>query len=145
MNIKERIKKVKSKKAFTLVELVVVISILAILASIAIPVITTAINSSKLSTLQSNSATVEMLIKEAINTSKAEIKNIKYNGKDLSSATVEDVLIQNNVDLSVLSVQKIGGVDYAIKWDNTVRGTVIVSGAGITAYDPSTAKIATLN
>lgn len=144
MNLTEKIKKSRSKKAFTLVELVVVISILAILASIAIPVITSTINSSKISKMQSNSATVEMLIKEAINTSKAEIKNIEYNGEDLATATVEDVLLQNEMDLSVLDVQRIGGVEYAIHWDNVFQGTVIISGTGITAYD-ATVQISTLD
>ena len=143
MNFTEKIKKSRSKKAFTLVELVIVISILAILASIAIPVITSTINASKLSTMESNSATIEMLIKEAVNTSKGEIENIKYNGKDLSTATVEDVLIESNVDLSVLNVQRIGGLDYAISWDGVTKGTIIISGTGITEYD-ATVLVSTL-
>lgn len=143
MNFTEKIKKSRSKKAFTLIELVIVISILAILASIAIPVITSTINASKLSAMESNSATIEMLIKEAVNTSKGEIENIKYNGKDLSTATVEDILLHSNIDLSVLDVQRIGGVDYAISWDSVMKGTVIISGTGITEYD-ATVLVSTL-
>ena len=144
MNISEKTKRMKSKKAFTLVELVIVIAILSILAAIAIPVITTTLNATKVSTLESNSATVEMLLKEAINTSKAEIKNIKYNSVDVTSATVKDVLIQNNIDTNVMNVQRIGGVDYAISWDNVIEGVVLISGSGISGYNLST-KICSLS
>ena len=57
----------KNKKGFTLVELVIVIAILAILASIAIPVVISTINSANVSTFTSDTATMEMLLKAAIN------------------------------------------------------------------------------
>lgn len=131
----DMIKKKNAKRAFTLVELVIVIALLSILAAIAIPVITTTINSSRLATLESNSATVNMLVKEAVNTSKAEIQTVTYNGQLATTATVEDVLIENNIELSVFDVKTIGGVEYAISWDNMVQGTVIISGTGLTPYD----------
>lgn len=134
MTMSEKIKRRKSKKAFTLVELVIVIAILAILAAIAIPVITTTINSAKLSTMQSDSATIEMLIKEAINTSKAGIY-MEYNGHLLTSATVRDVLVQNHVNLDVMSVKKVNGIEYAISWSKAIQGTVIISGTHITPYN----------
>ena len=137
MLMSSKLKSVKSKKAFTLVELVIDIAVLGVLAAIAIPVITTTINSAKLSTLESDSATVEMLLKEAINTSKAGMKT-EYNNKRVINATVADVLIQNNVDLDVMGVHDIGGQSYAIYWETTAQGTSIHSGTGISAYDINT-------
>ena len=81
MTMQQKIQAKKSKKGFTLVELVIVIAILAILAAIAIPVITTTINSAKISTMESDTATLNMLLKEAVNTSKASMSNTTWNGK----------------------------------------------------------------
>lgn len=138
MNIKKKLLRKNTKKAFTLVELVIVISILAILAAIAIPVITTTINSSKLSVMESDSATVEMMLKEALTAYKSDIENVEYNGNSPDTATVEDVLIENNIDLNIMSMRKIGGVDYAIYWNNAIEGTVLISGSGITEFDLTT-------
>lgn len=143
MIMSDKLKSVRSKKAFTMVELVIVIAVLGVLAAIAIPVITTTINSSKLSTMESNSATVEMLLKEAINSSKAGIK-AKYNNQRLINATVKDILIQSNVDLQVMEVQQIGEENYAIYWETTAQGTSIHSGTGITAFDIET-KVSALD
>lgn len=137
MVMSEKIKRVRSKKAFTLVELVIVIAILAILAAIAIPVITTTINSAKLSTLESNSATIEMLSKEAINAFKADMKT-EYNHKRLINATLEDVLIQSNMDTEIMSVHQIGKEKYAIYWEAMLQGTSIHSGDNVTAYNIQT-------
>ncbi len=135
MTLTEKIRKKKSKSGFTLVELVIVIAILAILASIAIPVITTSMNSAKISVLDSDRATVEMLLKEAINTSKVGLA-VLYNNKTTSAATVKDVLIANHIDLDVMDVHKIGGIDYAIYWEGT--GTVLKEGTSLTAYNIDT-------
>lgn len=143
MLMSEKIKKAKSKKAFTLIELVIVIAVLGVLAAIAVPVITTTINSGKLSTLESNSATIEMMLKEAINASKAEMRTL-YNGQRLSNATVEDVLIQHNIDVSVMEVQEIGSESYAIYWESTLQGTSIHSGTGVEAFDIQT-RVGTLD
>ncbi|MBQ3969982.1 MAG: prepilin-type N-terminal cleavage/methylation domain-containing protein [Clostridia bacterium] len=101
MTMMQKIQAKKSKKGFTLVELVIVIAILAILAAIAIPVITTTINSSKLSTMKSDMATTDMLLKEAINTSKASIYTTTYKGLNFKdnadTITVQVVLEENNV------------------------------------------------
>ena len=117
MTMQQKLQAKKSKKGFTLVELVIVIAILAILAAIAIPVITTTINSSKLSTMESDTATVNMLLKEAVNTSKASIKTTTWNGQTADAASVKDVLEENDIrtDAEFFS-RHIGGKDYTIVW-----------------------------
>lgn len=54
----------KSKKGFTLVELVVVVAILAILAAIAIPVVSSLINTAAKNSALSNAETIELAVKE---------------------------------------------------------------------------------
>ncbi|MEE0265161.1 MAG: prepilin-type N-terminal cleavage/methylation domain-containing protein [Acutalibacteraceae bacterium] len=54
----------KSKKGFTLVELVVVVAILAILAAIAIPVVSSLINTAAKNSAASNAQTIELAVKE---------------------------------------------------------------------------------
>ena len=135
MIMSERVSKKKRKNGFTLVELVIVIAILAILAGIAIPVITTTINASKKSVLDSDRATIEMVM--------TEIKYPKYNSKAPYAATVSDVLVENQIDPSVMSIRRIGGKEYCIYWDNLVEGAYIKSGTGITEYNLST-RVASL-
>lgn len=137
MLMSRKLKSVNSKKAFTLVELVIVIAVLGILAAIAVPVITTSINSTKISVMESNAATVEMLLKEAINTSRVGMK-VEYNNNNVANATVKDVLIENDIDLDVMAVHKIGREDYAIYWETTTQGTTLHSGTGVTAFDINT-------
>ncbi len=120
--MKEKIKKAKrkSKKGFTLVELVIVIAILAILAGIAVPVISTLINSSKLSVMESDAATMNMIVKEAVNTSKVELSLSQYNGKTAMLANIGDVCIAANLGQSgdylvsdgTFFKRTIGGVSY---------------------------------
>lgn len=143
MTMNERVSKKKSKSGFTLVELVIVIAILAVLAGIAIPVITTTINASKMSVLDSDRATVEMILKEAFASYKTEIKYPKYNSKAPYAATVSDVLVENNIDPQVMSIRKIGGTEYCIYWDTVKECTYIKSGTGITEYNIST-KVSSL-
>lgn len=138
MTMMQKMQAKKSKKGFTLVELVIVIAILAILAAIAIPVITTTINSSKMSTMQSDCATVNMLVKEAINTSKAEIKTTTWDGSaystaDLGAILKENDLIAANDATSVTSfcTRTIGGVEYKMVF--TDAKNVAVSGGSISA------------
>ena len=127
MTMQQKLQAKKSKKGFTLVELVIVIAILAILAAIAIPVITTTINSSKLSTMESDTATVNMLLKEAVNTSKASIKTTKWGGKDYTQATVDDVLAQNDLRTDADFFKRhIGGSDYELVW--TDKHNVAIQG-----------------
>ena len=132
MTMQQKLQAKKSKKGFTLVELVIVIAILAILAAIAIPVITTTINSAKLSTMESDTATLNMLLKEAVNTSKASMKNTKWNGQTADAASVHDVCVENNIDDSTnYYTRHIGGVDYTMNW--TSNDNLAIAGGDYTA------------
>ena len=137
MTMMQKMQAKKSKKGFTLVELVIVIAILAILAAIAIPVITTTINSSKLSTLDSDKTTVDMVLKEAVNTYKASINTTTYNGQNASAATVSDIFAEQNLDLSILSDRTIGGTTYQIVW-NGGAASVAQGGTGGTVITGAT-------
>ena len=143
--------KTKSKKkGFTLVELVIVIAILAILAAIAIPVITTTINSAKLSTLESDTASLNMLVCEAINTSKASITYTLYGSSNLPAAraTVGDVCYSNDLECdSAFFTRWIGGSEYKIVFTSahhvevqggkyTATGMLLSSETKISSLDP---------
>lgn len=114
----------KNKKGFTLVELVIVIAILAILAAIAIPVIVSTINSANLSTFESDKATIEMLLKAAINENKAGVHTLYTNAttpsadkKDVAkgSVTIADIAKENGFNGSLK--KNVNGTDYYMVWD----------------------------
>lgn len=114
----------KNKKGFTLVELVIVIAILAILAAIAIPVIVSTINSANTSTFESDKATMEMLVKAAINENKAGV-HTKYksatagaNDIDVTSGnlTIADIAAENGFNGNLK--KDIGGTVYVMEWKN---------------------------
>ena len=133
MTMQQKLQAKKSKKGFTLVELVIVIAILAILAAIAIPVITTTINSAKLSTLESDATTIDMCLKEALNTYKTDNNVTKYNGVTAASCTVASVFSEQGLDSGLLSVRQIGGASYQIQWKynaNSTGGEAVISGTG---------------
>ncbi len=102
----ERINASKSKKGFTLVEIVIVIAILAILAGIAIPVITTTIKSARISAMESDAASLEILVKECMTTAEAGINTTKYgrNRVSASKANIEDICYSNKLDSSKFPV-----------------------------------------
>ena len=137
MTMMQKMQAKKSKKGFTLVELVIVIAILAILAAIAIPVITTTINSAKLSTLDSDKTTVDMVLKECINTYKTGNTVTKYNTKTADAATVEDVFIEQKLDLKLLDSRTIGGTAYQIVW-NGGAASIAQGGTGGTVITGAT-------
>ena len=146
----QKIHSKKNKKGFTLVELVIVIAILAILAAIAIPVITTTINAAKLSGMESDCTSVNMLLKEAVNCSKVFLKSTKWNGKSYFQATVKDVLDEANIDCSEdFFIRTIGGVEYSMVWTDgynlemsggdlpAVNGFVLTGDEDISSLDPT--------
>ena len=83
------------------------------------------------------------VMKEALSAYRTEIKYPKYNSKAPYAATVSDVLVENQIDPSVMSIRRIGGKEYCIYWDNLVEGAYIKSGTGITEYNLST-RVASL-
>lgn len=136
VTMKQKLTKAKKrKKGFTLVELVIVIAILAILAAIAIPVITTTINSSKMSVMESDAATLNMLIKEAVNVSKIKMKGVYYNGAAPANATIEDVLIANNIVADDdFFTRDIGGKEYKMVFTKNI-GVEVSGGSKIPTSD----------
>ena len=107
-----------NKKGFTMVELIIVIAVLAILCSIAIPLVGTVIRASQLSTMESDSVTVESVLTAALVDYEAGNKNAQYNSAPATGSTkVKDVLIENNIDDIDFS-RNIGGVMYYMTWKN---------------------------
>lgn len=107
-----------NKKGFTLVELVIVIAILAILVAIAIPSISTTINSAKLSTMESDTQTLDMLLKTAVNEMESESLKTMYNGSQVGPGTkVEDVMIESMIP-DIELTRNIGNVTYYMVWKN---------------------------
>ena len=130
MTMMQKIRAKKSKNGFTLVELVIVIAILAILAAIAIPVITTTINSAKLSTLESDRETVDLILKESINTYKAGNETTTYLDNIAADATVGDVFGENQLRINILNTRTIGGTTYQIVWNNGSASIAVNSSGG---------------
>ncbi len=145
---KLQLKRRQNKKGFTLVELVIVIAILAILAAIAIPVIRSTVRSAKLSAMESDCSTINMLVKEAINTSKVELKATKWNGRNIYQATINDVCQENQVPLGPdVFRRNISGDVYEMVWTDEknikvagpgydVTGTLITGDERISSLDP---------
>lgn len=112
----------KNKKGFTLVELVIVIAILAILASIAIPVVISTINSANVSTFTSDTATMEMLLKAAINEQIADVQTTYTDGTSEvttggdESVTIAQIAHTNGFRIENLT-KEIDGVRYGMVWD----------------------------
>ena len=57
----------------------------------------TEVAAAKISIMESDTATMNMLIKEAINTSKASITTLTYNGKTAAQASIRDICLENNM------------------------------------------------
>lgn len=98
--VMQKLQAKQSKKGFTLVELVIAIAIIAILASIAIPVIISTINSADKSTLESDAATIEMMVKACVNEAKAKV-GTDYNGKvaGTDAVALSDIFTENDFHL----------------------------------------------
>lgn len=128
----------KNKKGFTLVELVIVIAILAILASIAIPVVISTINSANVSTFTSDTATMEMLLKAAINEQIADVQTTYTDrtsevttGGD-ESVTIAQIAHTNGFSTENLT-KEIDGVRYGMVWDGATGTLTATRGTSSTA------------
>lgn len=128
----------KNKKGFTLVELVIVIAILAILASIAIPVVISTINSANVSTFTSDTATMEMLLKAAINEQIADVQTTYTDGTSEvttggdASVTIAQIAHTNGFRIENLT-KEIDGVWYGMVWDGATGTLTATRGTSSTA------------
>lgn len=128
----------KNKKGFTLVELVIVIAILAILASIAIPVVISTINSANVSTFTSDTATMEMLLKAAINEQIADVQTTYTDGTSEvttggdESVTIAQIAHTNGFRIENLT-KEIDGVRYGMVWDGATGTLTATRGTSSTA------------
>ena len=128
----------KNKKGFTLVELVIVIAILAILASIAIPVVISTINSANVSTFTSDTATMEMLLKAAINEQIADVQTTYTDGTSEvttggdESVTIAQIAHTNGFRTENLT-KEIDGVWYGMVWDGATGTLTATRGTSSTA------------
>lgn len=124
----EEVKK-NSKKGFTLVELVVVIAILAILAAIAIPVVSSTIKSSQISSAKSNAQTIELAIKEAkaaVSSGDDSVFNVTVGGTGgatykASDDTLRvcDVATAKKIESAFKAEYKLDGKTYTCYYDQT--------------------------
>lgn len=121
-----------SKKGFTLVELVVVIAILAILAAIAIPVVSSIINTASRNGALSDAQTIELAIKECQADIAARNDEV-YNG---TSNYIDATGSQKTLPYaSKNSTTKITVIDVAgAKAINDAFGTVTYNGADFDPY-----------
>lgn len=128
----------KNKKGFTLVELVIVIAILAILASIAIPVVISTINSANVSTFTSDTATMEMLLKAAINEQIADVQTTYTDGtSEVTTGGDESVSIAQIAHTNGFRIEnltkEIDGVRYGMVWDGAAGTLTATRGTSSTA------------
>lgn len=121
-----------SKKGFTLVELVVVIAILAILAAIAIPVVSSIINTASRNGALSDAQTIELAVKECqadIAARNDEVYNgsttyTPYNG---GTATVPKASTNSTAQIKIADVA-------GVKSINDAFHTVTYNGADFEPY-----------
>ena len=118
----------KSKKGFTLVELVIVIAILAILSAIVIPLISTTINAAKISVMESDCETLDMVVKECMSNAVACNRTEVYgrSGVTAALATVGDVCYTNQLDVdSSFFTRTFDNTTYQMVY---YKGAVCISG-----------------
>ena len=120
----------RGKKGFTLVEIVIVIAILAILSAIVIPLISTTVSAAKMSVMESDSETLDMLVKECITNAETCNRTITHgkNGVTANLATVGDICYTNNIEAtSGYFTRTFDKETYRMAWSN---GSVsVISGA----------------
>lgn len=134
----EEVKK-NSKKGFTLVELVVVIAILAILAAIAIPVVSSTIKSSQISSAKSNAQTIELAIKEAkaavssgddsvFTVTEGGTGGTTYKASD-DTLRVCDVAAAKKIESAFKAEYKLDGKTYKCYYDQTNQKVYYIASA----------------
>lgn len=137
----EEVKK-NSKKGFTLVELVVVIAILAILAAIAIPVVSSTIKSSQISSAKSNAQTIELAIKEAkaaVSSGDDSVFTVTVGGSGGTGGTtykasddtlrVCDVAAAKKIESAFKAEYKLDGKTYKCYYDQTNQKVYYIASA----------------
>ena len=134
--MKERLaSKRNSRKGFTLVELVIVIAILAILSAIAIPVIITTINASKLSVMESDCATMQILLDSAVAEYDTGVCHTVYNNRVVcGSTTIADIMTEHHLEHVDFS-RTIAGVNYYMTWK---KGALSISNTSTNLITSST-------
>lgn len=116
-----------SKKGFTLVELVVVIAILAILAAIAIPVVSSIINTASRNGALSDAQTIELAVKECQADIAARVDEV-YSGSGTyvdASGTPKPVPKASTNNSTKITIADVAGV----KAINDAFGRVTYNGA----------------
>jgi len=81
----------KTKKGFTLVELVIVVAVMAVLVAVAIPTVSSIVNSAQQSVDETNAQTIESMIKLA-------------QAKETSGSTLTDAQIKTALDNANLGI-----------------------------------------
>lgn len=82
-----------NKKGFTLVELVIVVAVMAVLVAVAIPTVSSIVNSAQEAVDNSNARTIESLIKLA----QAEVAS---GNTTLSAQDIDDAITEGNLGLT---------------------------------------------
>lgn len=121
----------KKKLAFTLVELLIVVIILGILAAVVIPQFSDASSDARLSSLQTNLATMRGQI---------ELYRLQHNGNLPAIADfVAQMTTKTNADGSTTGTPKYGPYMQAIPNNPfTNTNTVVATGAGAWLFDATT-------
>ncbi len=109
----------RNKKGFTMIELIIVIAILAILAAIAIPVINTTVNSAKLSSMESDTQTLDMLLKAAVTEMESDTGHAIYNNAPVGPGTnINDIMVESHIPTDLEFSRTIGNVTYYMVWED---------------------------
>ena len=67
--------------------------------------------------METDTAAMNMLIKDCINNYKDNITSVKYNGKTASECNLHDICVENSIaDSTDYYTRKIEGTDYSMIW-----------------------------
>lgn len=133
-SFKQKIRQVKGKKGFTLVELVIVIAVLAIIAFIAIPTVSHVIENANTSADMSNAQAIETAIKSA----QAECAANKTTPSDRADTVItgtkqlKTILVAYGVNSDVITSPKVSNDKF---YYSKTSGKVIASTSAPTDSD----------